>query len=248
MKRNFYKRKKTHTHTLFLLIFYLCEWKPPSCLLMELSDKGKSVNWPCLCGAIFMEHCRSFHVLFHCFCGGRPQAWTLVQQKKKEKTKEIGKHRIRLLTGWKCVSMWLVCISLHIQSCVHVSEHCWCFFTLRSTCHSSHVITLYLQTWWIAAFVMLKVKVIWACRPKRLNLKAAYLQSVFTFVVRWWPVATLVVITVAKGEVRSSCLVLKYLYREEVSVGSNKHRFVFHSFRRLLFLSSARSELNWELF
>ena len=82
----------------------------------------------------------------------------------------------------------------------------WCFFTVRSTCHSSHVITLYLQTWWIAAFVMLKVKVTWACRPKRLNRKAAYLQSIFTFVVRWWPAATLVVITVANGEVRRSCL------------------------------------------
>lgn len=29
------------THILFLLIFYLCEWKPPRCLLMELSDKRK---------------------------------------------------------------------------------------------------------------------------------------------------------------------------------------------------------------
>lgn len=37
--------KNTHTR-LFPLIFYLCEWKPPRCLLMELSDKGKSVNWP----------------------------------------------------------------------------------------------------------------------------------------------------------------------------------------------------------
>lgn len=29
------------THILFILIFYLCEWKPPRCLLMELSDKRK---------------------------------------------------------------------------------------------------------------------------------------------------------------------------------------------------------------
>lgn len=29
------------THILFLLIFYLCEWKPPRCLLMELSGKRK---------------------------------------------------------------------------------------------------------------------------------------------------------------------------------------------------------------
>lgn len=38
MERNLFFLK---THILFLLIFYLCEWKPPRCLLMELSDKRK---------------------------------------------------------------------------------------------------------------------------------------------------------------------------------------------------------------
>lgn len=38
-RETFFFFKKTHI--LFILIFYLCEWKPPRCLLMELSDKRK---------------------------------------------------------------------------------------------------------------------------------------------------------------------------------------------------------------
>lgn len=53
MERNFLKPAHSRTQALFQLVFYSCEWKPPSCLLMALSDKDlggwwekRSVNWP----------------------------------------------------------------------------------------------------------------------------------------------------------------------------------------------------------
>lgn len=45
MERNFLKPAHSRTHALFQLVFYSCEWKPPSCLLMALSDKELGGWW-----------------------------------------------------------------------------------------------------------------------------------------------------------------------------------------------------------
>lgn len=201
----FIKEKNTHTHIVPPDILFM--WMETTQLLVDGAVRQRKK-----CKLAMFVWCNIYGALSELSCALSLLLWGPAASVDTGSAEEEGKDKRNRKTQNKT--------SYRMKVCQHVTRvylpsypilcacqwTCWCFFTLRSTCHSSHVITLYLQTWWIAAFVMLKVKVIWACRPKRLNLKAAYLQSVFTFVVRWWPVATLVVITVAKGEVRRSCL------------------------------------------
>lgn len=121
--------KNTHTR-LFPLIFYLCEWKPPRCLLMELSDKGKSVNWPnmfawCNIYAALLG-AKAFMYFFHRFSRGGGDVGLAEKNKtKKQETKKssgVWQSRTRGICWKQQCRIRLLC---WMKACQDVTQEMW---------------------------------------------------------------------------------------------------------------------------
>lgn len=150
------------THILFLLIFYLCEWKPPRCLLMELSDKRKMCKlakhvcvvqylWRAVGAKAFMcafiasagpgdERGHKHLILFYFL---NESSWAGGQKHVESSSREEKK---RVLTGWEHVRTWLS-LSFQIQF-FRVCASQWACLSFSTRSKPSILEYVDLQLWW----------------------------------------------------------------------------------------------------
>lgn len=160
MERNFFFLK---THILFLLIFYLCEWKPPRCLLMELSDKRKMCKLAKhVCVVQYLLRAvgaKAFMCAFIASAGPGDERghkhlilfyfifWkSRAEQEDRNMSKAAAGRKKRVLTGWEHVRTWLS-LSFQIQF-FRVCASQWACLSFSTQSKPSILEYVDLQLWW----------------------------------------------------------------------------------------------------
>lgn len=171
MDRELLKKKHTHTHCSPWYFIYLNGNHPAACW-WSCQTKGKKCKLAKhVCAVQYLwraSGAEAFRVqgvslLRLGWVASMETGSVEEEEKNKNDANNMWKTetRIRLRIWLKHCASLFMCLSLpspilSVLGCVHVREHAGAFHTLRSTRHSCHVKTVYLQICWFSALAFLK--------------------------------------------------------------------------------------------